>query len=273
MVSGCQMAKPSNDRDWSPDQALLSRADINGQLVTLRNIRNCQYRTADDYTVRYYDRTFDLGIRSVDFLVVPFPSSPSVAHTMLSFGFEGDEYLAVSAEVRKEKGEKFDGIKALFQKYELMYVVGDERDLIALRTNLQQQDVYMYRLRLDRFQTRELFIDVTERVNKLAAEPEFYNTLTNNCTTNVARHINAVSPVKVSPSDYRLVMPGYSDRLVYDLGLVDKGSHSRRSAPKLRSTRRQSPIGTALTFRRGYDGRDVALGQRPTQQFGLAMQY
>lgn len=222
LAAGCRAVKPSNDRDWSPDQALLSRADVNGQLVTIRNIRNCQYRSANDYTVRYYDRTFDMSrIRSVDFLVIPFPGSPSVAHTMLSFGFEGDQYLAVSAEVRKEKGEKFDGVKAMFRQYELMYVVGDERDLIALRTNHQQHDVYMYRLRFDRFQTQELFVDIAERVNKLAAEPEFYNTLTNNCTTNVARHINAVSPVKVSPSDYRLVLPGYSDRLVYDLGLVE----------------------------------------------------
>jgi hypothetical protein len=140
---------------------------------------------------------------------------------MLSFGFDDQDYVAVSAEIRKEKGETYDPVKALFGKYELMYVVGDEHDLIALRTNYRRNDVYLYHVRATQDQARRLFVDVMQRVNKLDAEPEFYNTLTNNCTTNIARHINEVSPHRIALADYRVVLPGYSDRLAYHLGLID----------------------------------------------------
>jgi len=219
---GCQSLRPSKTRDWSPDQAVLPRASVRGNLVMVHNIRNCQYRSTDDYTVRYYDKTFDLDkIRSVDFIVVPFPEMPSLAHTMLSFGFDDRDYLAVSVEIRKEKGETYNPIKGALRQYELMYVLGDEHDLIALRSNHRHNDVYMYRGRATPEQARRLFVDVIERVNKLDAEPEFYNTLTNNCTTNIARHVNDLSPNRIPLSDYRVLLPGYSDRLAYDLGLID----------------------------------------------------
>jgi len=216
-----KMLKPSNDRDWAPDQAVLPSAEFHGERVTVHNIRNCKYFSAKDYLVRHYDKTYDLNdLETVDFIVAPFPEIPSLAHTMLSFGFAGGEYLAVSVEIRKERGESFAPWKGFLRQYELMYVVGDERDLVALRTNHRLEDVYIYRARATPEQARELLMDVMRRVNELAESPEFYHTLANNCTTNIRRHINHLAADRV-PYDYRVLLPGYSDRLAYDLGLLE----------------------------------------------------
>jgi hypothetical protein len=189
---------PSNDRDWSPNQSVLPTAEFKDDQVTIHNIRNTEYRTADDYTVQHYDKTYDLEkLDSVDFIVVPFPGVPGGAHTFVSFGFDGKEYVAVSVEVRRQKGEEFNPVKALIKQPEIMYVIGDERDLVGLRTNYWMSDVYMYRAQASRAQMRSLFTGMLERTNKLASEPEFYHLITNNCTTNIMRHVNDLSPNRV----------------------------------------------------------------------------
>ncbi len=233
LVSGCKSRQalttskwlplePSNERDWSPDQAVLSRAKFRGDRVTVYNIRNCDYRTADDYTVRHYDKKLDLDeLESVDFIVVPLPEMPGVGHTMLSFGFSDGYHLAVSVEVRKEKGEAYDAMAGAMRQYELMYVVGDERDLIKLRTHHYLYDVHLYPTRATPEQAREMFTDVMQRVNKLAVEPEFYDTIRNNCTTNIVRHVNHLAPGKISLRDHRVILPGNSDELAYELGILD----------------------------------------------------
>ena len=215
------MLRPSNERDWVPEQAVLPRAEFLGNEVLVHNIRYCKYNSADDAVVEHYDKRFDLDrIKSVDFLICPFPVMPGVAHTMISFGFEGDEYLGVSVEVRKEKGETYDPLKGLLRQYEIMYVVADERDLVQLRTNHWQNEVFLYPTRATPQAAREMFVDVMRRVNKLYVAPEFYDTLTNNCTTNIVRHVNHLSPNRI-PLDYRVLMAGHSDELAYDLGLLD----------------------------------------------------
>ena len=210
----------SNDRDWSNDQAVLANAEFRGDQVIVRNIRNINYRTIDDFDVRYYDKTFDLKkLTSIDFIVVPFNDTPGIAHTMLSFGFEDREFLGLSIEIRKEKGEKYSPIAGFFKQYELMYVLADERDLILKNSMQWLCDVYVYRTRATPAQARQVLVDVLNRTNKLAAEPEFYDTLANNCTTNIRNHINRCFPDRV-PYDYRVLMPGYSAELAYDLGLL-----------------------------------------------------
>lgn len=220
-LCGCQSLRPSNDRNWSADQAVLSSAEVQGDVVQMHNIRNCDYRTTDNYTVHYYDKTFDLReLKSVDFIVVPFPKLTVGAHTFLSFGFADRDYLAVSIEIRKEQGESYQPLKAILNQFEIMYVWGDERDLIGLRTNFRLNDVYVYRTRATPAQVRDLFLDVVARTNKLAREPEFYNTVTNNCTTNIRRHVNDVSQQKI-PYTYQVLLPGLADRFAYDRGLLD----------------------------------------------------
>lgn len=212
---------PSNDRDWSPDQAVLPEVEVEGDRVAIRNIRDFAYRTPTDYTPRYYDRTFDLdALDSVDFVVEHFSAWEGAGHMLLSFGFGGRDYVAVSVEIRKEKGESYSALKGCFKQYELMYVIGDERDLIGLRANARGDDVYLYPARTTREKMRALFLDVLARAARLRREPEFYHTLANACTTNIADHVNVVSPRRV-PFSLRTRMAGYADLLAYELGLID----------------------------------------------------
>ena len=222
-MAGCAALghRPSNLRDWSPDQAVLPYVQIDGDAVHVHHVRNCKYLTADSYVLDYYDKTFDANrLETVDFIVVPFRGMPSLAHTMLSFGFDNGEYLAVSVEIRRVKGESYELLKGMMNHYELMYVVADERDVVKLRTNYRGDDVYLYRAKATPEQARTLFVDVMRRVNHLAEKPEFYNVFTNNCTTNIVEHINHVAPGKV-PFSLKILLTGHSDRLAYDLGLLD----------------------------------------------------
>jgi hypothetical protein len=230
LSAGCRIT-PSNDRDWAPQYSQVATADFRGNLVTIHNVRNCDYRTEDDFDAHFTDRTYDLSkLDSVDYILVPFADMPSVAHTFLSFGFKGQEYVAISVEVRHLRGENYTPVRDLFNQSEIAYVVGDERDLIRLRSNIRKDDVYLYRARTTPAQSQALFVDMLVRANKLAREPEFYNTLTNNCTTNIVTHVNHVVPQKISYG-YQILFPGLSDRLAYDLGLIKgDGSFERTKA-------------------------------------------
>jgi hypothetical protein len=220
IILAWQAVRPSNDRDWSPDMALLPHVEFEGDLAHVYNIRYCTYVTPDEYTVDHYDKTFDLTrLESAHFMVEPFWGFEGSAHTLLSFGFEGGDFVAVSVELRREKGEHFTPLAGLFRQYELMYVIGDERDLIKLRTNHRQDKVYLYPVDAPREKLRELFADMLRRANELRERPEFYNTLTSTCTTNIVTHINRISPRRV-PFSYKVLLPGYSDQLAYDLGLI-----------------------------------------------------
>ena len=211
---------PSNNRDWTPDQAVMPWAEIDGQRMTVHNIRRCEYRSADDYDVAWFDQAFDLErLESVDFIVVPFNDLPGVAHTMLSFGFDDGQQLGVSVEIRKERGEAYSPVRGFLRQYELMYVVADEQDLILKQALHYLCDVYVYRSTATPAQARDLLVDVMGRANELRRKPEFYNTLTNNCTTNIRQHVNRLVPGRV-PYDWRVLLPGYSDRMAYDLGLI-----------------------------------------------------
>lgn len=213
--------RPSNNRDWTTDQAILASTEFDGNLIHVNNIRNFTYRTTDDYTPGYYDKTFDLTkLQRAYYIVEPFSDWEGSAHTFVSFEFEGPEYLAISIEIRKEKGESFSALKGLFKRYELMYVIADERDAVKLRSNFRKDQVFVYPIKTTPERARLMFVDMLRRANKLAAKPEFYNTLTNTCTTNLAVHVNNIIPGRI-PISYKVLFPGYSDQLAYDLGLID----------------------------------------------------
>ena len=211
----------SNDREWSPDQAVLPDIEIGEDVVRIRNLRDFEYRSMDDYTPRYADGTFALDdLRSVDWVLETFSAFPGAAHSFLSFGFAGGRYVAISVEVRKEKGEEYSAVKGLFKQHDLMYVIGTERDLIGLRTNHRHDDVYLFPVRATPEKKRALFLDMVRRAKALQERPEFYNTLTNACTTNLVDHVNRISPRRV-PFGLEAVLPGYADSLAYNLGLLD----------------------------------------------------
>ena len=212
--------KPSNDRDWALDQARLPYAEIENNSVKVFNVRNFTYKNTTSYTPSYYNKTYDLSkLDSLWYIVEPFSDWEGAAHTFLSFGF-GNEYLALSVEIRKEKGEDFSAIRGLFKTYELMYVLGDERDLIKLRSNYRQDKVFLYPVKTQKETIEAVFLDVIKRTNKLKESPEFYNTLTNTCTTNVANHANNIKPGRI-PFSLKILAPGFSDKLAYDLDIID----------------------------------------------------
>ena len=218
------VVRPSNDRDWSEDQARLPEAVFTGRRVLVHNVRDFDYQATDRWTPRWEDRSYDLdSLSSVWFAVEPFSDVRGPAHTFVTFGF-GDSlaaarYVGISVEIRKEKGEHFSPMKGILRQYELTYVVGDERDLVRLRSNFRRDSVFLYRVHTTPEKARALFVSMLERANRLKAHPEFYNTLTNTCTTNIVRHVNELVPGRV-PFSYKVLLPAYADELAYDLGLL-----------------------------------------------------
>lgn len=220
MTRFLKRSQPSNYRNWRPDLAVLPYAEIGSDKIKIYHVRDCNYRTEEDYDVRHRDLEFALSdVRSVDFIVVPFKNSPALAHTMLSFGLSNGTQIAVSVEGRLEQGEEYSAIGGSFDGFELTVVIGTERDLIGLRTEVRKVDVYLYRTTVRPEQAQKLLVAMLGRANELARHPEFYDTLTNNCTTNIVHHVNELRPGSI-PSDFRVVLPGHSDRMAYDLGLI-----------------------------------------------------
>lgn len=214
--------KASNTRDWNDDQNILPTAEITDNLVSIHNIRNFSYASTTSYTADYYDKTFDIDkLKKVWYVVEPFSGIPGSAHTFLSFEFEGDQFVSISVEIRKEKGEAFHPIKGLFNTYELMYVIADERDVIKLRSNYRKDLVYLYPIKTTTEKAQELFLDMVKRATKLKDSPEFYNTITNTCTTNIVQHVSKIREDKISALNLQVIFPANSDKLAYDLGLLN----------------------------------------------------
>ncbi len=213
---------PSNTRDWSEDLRILPEISFGEGIVTIKNIRHFTYRSETDYTPGYYDRTFPIEeIESVWFMVEPF--SLLAAHTMVSFGLRDGTSIAVSVEIRKRRGQKFSQLLVLFflRRHELVYVIGDDRDLIKLRTNYRRDRVYLYRAQATPKQAQALFVSMLHRADSLQKYPEFYNPFTNTCLTNIVSHVNTIVPERI-PWNYKILIATLSDHLAYTLGLLDQ---------------------------------------------------
>jgi hypothetical protein len=212
--------EPSGDRDWQTEVTRLPYAIRDGDLVTLHEVRNFDYRTEQDFVARYEDRTFDLRELDAVDLIAVYWAGDAIAHIMVSFGFAG-EHVAISIETRKEKGEAYSSLAGFFRRYELIYVVGDERDLIRVRTDYRQpqEQVYLYRTRASAETARGLFLKYVAKINRLKETPEFYNTLTTNCTTDVWMLVRALTGRL--PLDWRVLLSGYFPEYAYDLGSLD----------------------------------------------------
>jgi hypothetical protein len=214
---------PSNNRDWQPDVAVLSWAEIDGDRITVHDIRNFDYRSETDYTPAYYDKRFELSkLEAVDVVAV-YWMGPDIAHVFLSFGFAGGDHLSISIEARKEKGEGYSTVKGFFRQYELYYVVADERDVIRLRTNYRHdppEQVYVYRAHGPSIADgRRLFLEYMDRINGLKAHPEFYNSLTTNCTTNI--WLNTRVNSDHLPFSWKILVSGHVPEYLYENGRLD----------------------------------------------------
>jgi len=211
----------SNNRDWQPDVAVTPYATINGDRVTVHGVRNLDYRTETDFTPHWEDRTYDLSkLDSADIIAV-YWAGKAIAHVMVSFGFQGKDFLALSIETRKEKGEEYSTLAGFFRQYELVYIAADERDLIRVRTNYRQpqEDVYIYRMRGPLRNARRVFLDYIQTMNDMHERARYYNTLTTNCTTGILMHsrVNPESP----PLSWKILLTGYVPEYLYELGRID----------------------------------------------------
>jgi hypothetical protein len=221
-VAGWSAVRPSHARVWVAEHARLPRAEIDGSRVRIHDVRDFRYDAAGAPIPAYDVRDYDLDrIASVWFVLTPFDREwRGPAHAFLSFGFADSQYIAVSVEARREAGERYSMVGGALKRYELAYILGDERDLIGNRALVQNDDVYVYPVRATPAQARALFEDILSRVNALHAAPEFYGTLLNNCTTAILSHVNRIAskPIRWGP---RILLPGYSDALALELGLLD----------------------------------------------------
>jgi hypothetical protein len=215
--------KPSNNGNWQPNVERTAWAEIDGDRVTIHNLRNCDYRTETDYTNCWSDRRLFLSqIRAADFFLTNW-GIPFASHPIISFQFGDDEHVAFSIEVRYKIGQEYSTALGLFRQYELILVTADERDVIRLRTNYRKdEEVYMYRIRVQPKAARAMFLTYITYLNKLRTQPEWYNQLTRNCTTTLDREL-AADVNNPHPWNYQLILNGTLDRLLYDRGRLASG--------------------------------------------------
>jgi len=211
--------KPSNDRAWQPDVAQTAWAEIDGDHVTIHNVRNCDYRTEGDYTPHWETRSYDLAqIRGMD-IFLTYWGSPWIAHPIVSFQFGDNDYIAMSIETRKEVGEQYSAIRGFFRYYELIYTVSDERDVVRLRTNYRKgEETYLFHTRATPEHARATLLNYLKKINRIRNRPEWYNALTNNCTTNIAT-------LAGEPQlDWRVLLNGRADQMLFERGDLATGN-------------------------------------------------
>jgi hypothetical protein len=219
---GWTSVRPARERNWILEQSRLATADMDGDVVTIRNVRD--FRWGADGSVRpsWETRRYDVAqLESVWYVLTPFSQAwRGPAHAFVSFGFADGSFVSISVEARREVGEAYSLVRGMLKRFEVMYVIGDERDLIQLRTNQHGDDVYLYPMRASPEQIRYMFEGMLQRANRLAAEPEFYDTFGNNCTTNLLAHVNEVASRRIRYG-MRVLLPGYSDQLAHSRRLID----------------------------------------------------
>ncbi len=197
-------------------------AEFHDHQVSIHRVRDFGWTSATDFTSAYEDRAYDLDqIQSAWFILVPLSKNwRGPAHSFVSFGFADSQFVAISVEARRETGESYSTLLGLLRKFELIYIVGDERDLIGRRAVYDGNEVFLYPIRASRERIREVFVSMLERTNQLRDQPEFYNTATNNCTSNLIAHVNRIAPGSI-PASWRTILPGYGDEVALSLGLID----------------------------------------------------
>jgi hypothetical protein len=214
--------RPSHDRAWVPEHARLPHASIAGTRVRIDDVRNFRYDAGGGAIAGYGTRTVDVdALETVWFVLTPFERERrGPAHAFLSFGFADSQHIAISVEARREAGEAYSLVGGLLKRFELTYVIGDERDLIGNRVLVQDDDVYVYPIRATREQARALFVGMIEAANALYERPAFYGTLRRNCTTVILEHVNRIADPRI-PYSWRVLLPGHADEVAHELGLID----------------------------------------------------
>jgi hypothetical protein len=211
-----QTLEPSNNRDWAADVAQISHGEIQGDKLIMYNVRNFSYASETEFEERWETREYDLAkLQGLD-IFLSYWASDHIAHTVMSWDFGDNGHLAISIETRKEKSEEYSAVKGFFKQFELSYVAADEEDIIKLRTHFRNERVYIYRLLADNEGVRILLDNYLSEMNRLFDKPKFYNAFSRNCTTTIRLHTNAIQPDRPLPLDWRLILSGHLDELLYE---------------------------------------------------------
>ncbi|MDX3773821.1 DUF4105 domain-containing protein [Chromatiaceae bacterium AAb-1] len=246
LLGGWLMVTPSHNRIWADDVAQMLQSDIQGNLVTLHNVRNFDWRTETDYTVNWETRQYDLSqLQRVD-MALSYWMGPAIAHTLVSFGFSDGRYLTFSIEIRKEQGESFSAVGGFFKQFETSLIAADERDILYVRTNARGEDVYLYNVNMAPADIRSLFLAYLKEAEQLRHKPRFYNTITENCTTIVFRMVQRI--VQGLPVDYRLLASGYLPEYLYDVNGLPAGYTMEQLRTQGRITERALAYGNGENF-------------------------
>lgn len=240
------MKRPPTEGDWQEQLRISSTAQFNGDLVTVRNVRNFRYYPREsDMHPGYYDRTYNLNdIKRVWYVTEPFNENKLAAHTFLSFEFENEVFLAITIEARKTKSQTYSTVKGFFRTYPLVYIAADERDVMLVRANIRKDKVYAYPVKLSKPENaRLLLIDVLKRMNDLQVNPEWYNTFWANCTSSIAYHVNRLDPGRVSMLSWQLWLTASADELAHKRGLLDTELPIEQAREKYLITEKSLKIG------------------------------
>jgi hypothetical protein len=234
--------KPTNTSDWQQDNAQTAYADINGDQVTIHNVRNCDYRTETDYTCQWETRSYNLSnLRGAD-IFITWWGSPWIAHPIVSFDFGEQGHVPMSIETRDVVGQSYSAIRGFFRQYALTYIASDERDVIRLRTDYRKdEEVYLFRTAVKPATVRKIFLDYLQRANELHRQPEWYNAITNNCTTNIAVSADEARKTR-RRFDWRVLLNGKMDEMMYQNGSLVTGG---LTLPELKAQAHINPTAKA----------------------------
>jgi len=236
--------------DWKDTLKILSTAEFNGDIVTVKNIRNFQYDAAGNPTVEaYYDKAYDLTqLKKVWYIVDPFDPGSPFAHTYLSFEFSNESFLSITIEARLNKSQQYSIWGGIVHTYPLMYIAADERDVVYLRTNIHKDQMYMYPLKANPADGRLLLTDMLRRMNDLGVHPVWYTAYNANCTSSIADHVNKIWPGLLPTFDWQAIFTGYADKLALDRGLLDTTLPLNEARKKFYVTDKAQKIGYVDDF-------------------------
>lgn len=215
---------PRNDRDWRESVAILPEVEFKDSgLIIVKNIRNFKYKNVDDFKIEYYNKIYNVNeVDTLNLFLSYWDGNKKIAHAIYSFGFKNGDHLAISSEIRMTNGVEQSLLGGMFNEYEILYILADERDVVKLRTNYRKEEVYLYKIKPKGGikAIKNFFIYVMNKVNAFEDKPEFYNTFTTNCLTSLLHDFEHSANRKL-PLDYRLILNGYFDEMLYERGIVE----------------------------------------------------
>jgi hypothetical protein len=213
--------RPDNNQVWALEQERKAVVTVKGDKVHVQNVRNFTWRSATDFDVGWYERTYDLNkLESMYYVVASMAKWEAVAHVFVCFGFSDGQNVAVSVEGHRQDGRPYAVVASMFRQFQLIYVIGDERDVVGLRGAIWKDPVYFYPARTTQERKRAIFVDMMERAHSLEERPEFYHLLLNNCMNNITYHLRRLGG-RPLPHDLQILLTGLSDRVAHRLGYID----------------------------------------------------